>query len=135
MDLQERVKAFLAGSPFAVVGATSVREKYGNKVLRVFMQHDHEVFPVNPRGGVIEGLTAYKDLSSIPKAVHGLSVITPPKITEAVVAEAAQLGIAHIWMQPGAENETAIRLAEEAGMNVIAGGPCILVLLGFHEDH
>lgn len=135
MDLETRVKNFLAGSPFAVVGATTVRDKYGNKVLRCFMQHDYEVFPINPKSGIIEGLTAYPSLSAVPKKIHGLSIITPPKITEAVVAEALQLGIENIWMQPGAESDAAIRAAEAAGANVIGGGPCLLVLLGFHEEH
>jgi hypothetical protein len=36
-------------------------------------------------------------------------------------------------MQPGAENPEAIAEAEAAGANVIHGGPCVLVVLGFRE--
>ena len=90
--------------------------------------------PVNPSGGEIEGLTAYTDLASVPGTIDGVSIITPPKVTEQVVAQALGLGIKHLWMQPGAESPAAIELAEQAGANVIAGGPCILVALRFHED-
>ena len=124
---------FLAGAPFAVVGASADRNKYGNKVLRCYQQHEHRVFAVNPRGGEIEGVPTYSCLSDIPEPVHGVSIITQPHITEQVVAEAIILGIKNIWMQPGAESQAAINAAEEAGINIIAGGPCLLVVLGYHE--
>ena len=63
-----------------------------------------------------------------------MSIITPPPVTERIIAEAAALGIEHIWMQPGAESEAAIDLAQQANMNVLAGGPCILVALRFREE-
>jgi predicted CoA-binding protein len=45
-----------------------------------------------------------------------------------------QRGIKQIWMQPGAESSAAIASAEEAGANVIAGGPCLLVALRYRES-
>ena len=134
MNLSERIQDFLAAGPWAVVGATSVRAKYGNKILRCYQQHGlAPLYPVNPRGGVIEGLTAYASLSALPEPARAVSIITPPKITEAVVAEAARLGIRRLWMQPGAESARALELAEEHDLSVIAGGPCLLVVLGYRE--
>ena len=52
---------------------------------------------------------------------------------EAVVEEALALGIEHYWMQPGAESDAAIAAIEAAGRNVIAHGPCLLVVLGYRE--
>ena len=132
--VQEQFDAFLDGSPHAVVGASTDREKYGNKVLRVYQQNNRPVFPINPKADEVEGLSAYPNLKSLPESVHGVSVITPGVVTEAVVEEAIELGIQHIWMQPGAETETAIKRARESGMNVIAGGPCLLVVLGYRES-
>lgn len=132
-DLQARIQAFLAEGPHAVVGASTDRSKYGNKVLRCYLQHGLKVHPVNPSASEVEGLPAYPDLASLPEKVAGLSVITPPKVTEQVVAEAARLGIRRIWMQPGAESPEAIEKAQALGLEVIAGGPCLLVVLGYHE--
>ena len=125
---------FLAGDSFAVVGASTNRAKYGNKVLRSYLQNGRKVFPVNPKANEVEGLQAYPDLKSLPEKVHGVSIITPPAITEQVVAEALELGIQHIWMQPGAESEKAVDTARQAGANVIAGDACVLVVQGYHEE-
>jgi len=133
--------AFLAGGPHAVVGASRDRDKYGNKVLRCYLQHGRRVFPVNPQAAQIEGLAAYGDLGTLPEPVHGISVITPPRISEWVIeqaatlgiGQAATLGIGQVWMQPGAESIAAITRAEVAGMSVIADGSCILVELGYAD--
>lgn len=134
MDLDEQIRLFLDGEPFAVVGASTDREKYGNKVLRCYQQNQRRVIPVNPRAAQVEGLGAYPDLASVGESIHGVSIITPPAITEGVVEQAIELGIGQLWMQPGAESAPAIALAEAAGINVIHGGPCLLVVLGYHED-
>ena len=133
MTEQDSIRAFLEGAPHAVVGASRDRAKYGNKVLRVFQQAGRTVFPVNPNATEVEGLPCYPDLSALPQTVHGVSVITPPVVTLSIIQQAGQLGIQHIWLQPGAENRQSVQLARDLGMNVISGGPCILVVLRYHE--
>lgn len=133
MDDNERIADFLAGDTFAVVGASTARHKYGNKVLRCYLQNGRTAFPVNPHATEIEGVAAYPDLHSLPEPVHGASIITPPEVTELVVAEAADAGVERLWMQPGAESAHALDLARERGLQVISGGPCLLVALGYRE--
>ena len=134
MQIDRQIEYFLGGSPFAVVGASANQEKYGNKVLRAYLQAARIAIPVHPAATHIEGIKAYTDLASIPHPVHGISVITPPHVTEGIVAEAAVCGIKHLWIQPGAENEAVIIAAHRHGMNFIAGGPCILVALQYREE-
>lgn len=133
-SLELRVASFLDGSPHAVVGASRDRAKYGNKVLRAYQQDGRPVYPVNPSSGEIEGLKAYASLRDLPVRVHGVSIITPPAVTERIVVEAAELGIRHIWMQPGAESAEAIAQAAALKMNCIAGDACVLVVLRY-RDH
>jgi len=132
---EPQIQAFLNGSPFAVVGASTDRSKYGNKVLRTYLQKDLAVTPVNPKADEVEGVAAAKSLADMDGSIHGISVITPPTITEKVVQEAIRLNIKNIWMQPGAESDAAVTAAQAAGINVIHGGPCLLVVLGFHDAH
>jgi predicted CoA-binding protein len=130
----ERIEAFLASTSFAVIGASTDRSKYGNKVLRCYMQHRRKAYPVNPRSPEVEGLRAYPSIEALPEPVQAISVITPPAATERVVRDAHAAGVQHVWMQPGAESDEAIRTAETLGMNVIAGGPCLLVVMGYREQ-
>lgn len=128
------VQEFLAGSKFAVVGASKDRSKYGNKVLRCYLQHGRTAYPVHPVADLVEGIPVSASLSLLPEPVDGVSIITPPAVTESVVDEAIRLGIRHLWMQPGAEHAGAIARAEAAGTNVIANGPCLLVVLGYDDQ-
>ncbi len=132
--LAERIRAFLAAGPWAVVGASSERAKYGNKVLRCYLQNGKTpVYPVNPRATEVEGLAAFPGLAALPEPARAVSIITPPAITLGVVEEAARLGIAHLWLQPGAEDRRVLARAAELGLEPIAGGPCLLVVLGYRE--
>lgn len=134
MTGQDKVASFLAGKRFAVVGASRDRAKYGNKVLRAYQQNNLDVFPVNPNADEVEGLQAYSDLKSLPESLDGVSIVTPPEVTERVVEDAIELGIEGIWLQPGAESPRAVSRADRAGVSIIAGGPCVLVALGYREE-
>ena len=135
MDARASITEFLAQGPFAVAGASPDRTKYGNKVLRAYLQAGHQVYAVNPRlsDPEIEGAPRVDDLASLPEGVRGLSIVTQPEVTERLVEDAAKAGIRHLWMQPGAESEQAIERARALGLSVIGGGPCVLVALRFRE--
>lgn len=131
--MDEMIDAFLAGDSFAVVGASADRRKFGNKVLRAYLQAGRRVYAVNPTADEVEGQPCYPDLASLPERVHGVSIVTTPKITEKIVEQAAELGICYLWMQPGAESPKAIERAAELGLTLIHSGPCALVAQGFRE--
>lgn len=133
MTIPERINVFLGANAFGVVGASSKPHKYGNKVLRCYQQNQHTVVPVNPVEKVIEGLTCVATVSDLPDRVGSISIITPPQVTEKVVVQAIARGIRNVWMQPGAESAQAVAACEAAGINVIADGSCVLVVLGYHE--
>jgi predicted CoA-binding protein len=111
------------------VGASKNRVKFGNQVLRHYINHGKTARPIHPSEKEIEGLTCYPSLAGAPRSIDAVSIITPPAVTEIVVREALRLGIQNIWMQPGAESELAIQLAIESGANCIAGGACVLIEL------
>ena len=133
MDIQQQITTFLGAAAFGVVGASAKPHKYGNKVLRCYLQNGHKVVPVNPTEQTIEGLSCVPAVSALPDEVTSISIITPPQVTEQVVETAIAKGIRSIWMQPGAESPSAVAACEAAGINVIADGSCILVVLGYHE--
>lgn len=131
--MENRIKKFLTSPSFGVAGASTNRDKYGNKVVRCYQQSDKKVIPINPRAETIEGLPCVASVKDLPPETKSLSIITPPKITEQVVAEAITKGIENIWMQPGAQSPAAIAQCEQHNINLIADGSCILVVLGYSE--
>jgi len=132
-DIQDPIERFLTSPAYGVVGASPRRHKYGNKVLRCYQQNGRRAVPVNPREQAIEGATCVASVLDLPDDVKSISIITPPAVTERVVEEAIRKGIEHVWMQPGAESERAVAACEAAGINVIADGSCVLVVLGYSE--
>lgn len=133
MTINERIDTFLAAEAFGVVGASSDPHKYGNKVLRCYQQNRRAVVPVNPYAEEIEGLACVASVKALPGHVDSISIITPPEVTERVVEEAIARGVGNIWMQPGAESVRAVTACERAGINLIADGSCVLVVMGYHE--
>jgi len=131
MTLAKQIELFLQSPEFAVIGASSSRGKYGNKVLRCYLQNGKTVYAVNPREKVIEGLKVIQSLNLLPDTVNSISVVTPPIVTEQIVTDAIKKGIKNIWLQPGAESDRSIKKCIVHGINIISGGPCILVSLGF----
>ena len=127
------ITRFLQSPAFGVAGASTRRQKYGNKVLRCYQQAGRPAIPVNPREPEIEGVASVASVLDLPAEVKSLSVITPPAVTERIVEQAIARGIEHIWMQPGAESERAVAACEAAGISVIADGSCVLVVLGYRE--
>jgi predicted CoA-binding protein len=129
-----KIPSFLSASTFAVIGASTRREKFGNKILRCYLQNGKKAIPINPREEEIEGLPCLANLSSLTSPSEtAVSVITPPAVTVGLLEEAAKLGIKHVWLQPGCESPEVIATAERVGLlpTLIFGGPCVLVELGF----
>lgn len=133
MTIGEQIQQFLASAAFGVVGASTNRDKYGNKVLRCYLQNGKKTIPVNPSLAEIEGVPCVTTISELPSDAWSISIITPPAVTAKLVPLAIEKGIKNIWMQPGAEHPDAVALCQERGVNVIADGSCILVVLGYHE--
>ncbi len=127
------IQQFLTSPAFAVIGASKDRTKFGNKVLRCYLQHHKKVYPVNPHEESIEGVACVHRIADLPETVKSISVVTPPAITERVVEDAIAKGVKNIWLQPGAESRAAIEKCKKQGVNVISDGPCVLRELGFRD--
>ena len=113
----------------AILGASSDRTKYGNKSVRAHLQKGFTVYPINPKGGEIEGLTVYPSLASLPAGtLDRVSVYLPPKILLGVLPEIAARGCNELWLNPGSESDEVVAAAEKLGLNVIQA--CSIVDVG-----
>ena len=58
MTISERIDTFLAADAFGVVGASAKPHKYGNKVLRCYLQNQHEAIATNRFTAYSNGFSA-----------------------------------------------------------------------------
>ena len=119
--MNDLIAEFLRQKRFAVVGSFRDESKYAYKIVKMLIRKGREVYPVNPRGGTVEGLICYKNVSAIPAPVDVVSLVTPPAVTETVLRECHEKKITRAWLQPGAENEEGIRYCRENGIAVVHG--------------
>ncbi len=126
MTTASACQEFLSLHTIAVVGVSRSGRKYSNLAYNQLKARGYRVFPVNAQAETIGGDRCYPNLGALPEPVEGVLLFVPPEETERVVQEAAALGIRHIWMQPGAESQSAIRFCEDQGFCVVYN-QCIMV--------
>ena len=113
----------------AILGASSDRSKFGNKAVRAHLSQGYEVYPVNPKGGEIEGLTVYPTLAAVPcEELDRVSMYLPPAVGLKMLPEIAAKGCKELWLNPGAESPELIEAAEGLGASVVVA--CSIVGLG-----
>ncbi len=112
----------------AVIGASSNRQKFGNRAVRAFVQQGYTVIPINPHESNIEGLKAYASVLDVPGPVDMASFYVPPDVGEQVIDEIARKGIAEVWLNPGAESDALVARARTLNIQPIIA--CSIVAIG-----
>ena len=124
--MQDLVKDFLKQKRFAIIGSFRNETKYAYRILQALKNKGYEVYPVNPRLKVVEGLTCYSRVKDIPVVCDVANIVTPPKITEKVVRDCKEKCITRVWLQPGAESEEVIQFCKENNIDVVYN-LCVMV--------
>lgn len=113
----------------AIIGASANRQKYGNRSVRAHAAQGYQVFPVNPKGGEIEGFQAYKSLDEVPvERLNRVSLYVPPEVGMTLLEEIAAKGCNELWLNPGSESDELADKARELGLDPIIA--CSIVDVG-----
>ena len=119
----------------AVVGANSNRGKYSNKAVRAHLQTGYEVFPVNPSGREVEGLTTYKYVGDIPgtEPLDRVTMYVQPEVGITLLDDIAKRRCKELFLNPGTVSEALVERAEQLGLHVTQGCSIIDVGLSPYE--
>src|SRR3982750_1717275 len=112
----------------AVIGASSNRNKFGNRAVRAFRQQGYTVVPINPNEPEVEGLKTYASVLDVPGTIDMASVYLPPEVGLLVIDEIARKGIPEVWLNPGAESDALIARAKALHIQPIVA--CSIVAIG-----
>ncbi len=100
----------------AVIGASSNREKFGNKALRAFAKRGYNVIPINPNEKEVEGYRTYPSVLDVPGAIDLATVYVPSWTGVGVMDELAKKGVGQVWLNPGADGSEVLARARELGL-------------------
>jgi uncharacterized protein len=120
MDRDALLRIYRQTRTIAVVGASANPQKPAHKIPAYLRSQGYRIVPVNPRGGELLGERAYRSLLEVPGPVDVVDVFRPPAEAETVARDAVAVGAKVLWFQPGTHTEKAVRLAAEAGLEVVA---------------
>ena len=85
---------FLSPRSVAIIGASTDETKLGGMLLKnmIGAKFDGDLYPVNPKGGIIQGVKAYKTFEEIGKAVDLAVIAVPAKFVSAEVERVGKAG-------------------------------------------
>jgi predicted CoA-binding protein len=124
--------------PVAIVGASADRTKFGNKAVRAYLADGYRVWPVNPKGGEIEGVEAYRSLTELPDVPWEVALYVHedqalPILDEiADMAQARGNDVAVVYLPPGVDTAQVVDKARTVG--VYAVNTCPITAIGHRPN-
>lgn len=128
----------------AVVGASTKEKTIGSEIMKRLIEYGFtgDIYPVNPKGGMIEGKQAYTSVTEIPGNVDFAMLIIPKQFVLDTLAQCNEKGIKGICIISAGFKETGadglkleLELAEtlkKYGMRCV--GPNCLGVLNTHPS-
>ena len=128
----------------AVVGASTIEHTIGSDIMKRLQEYNFngKIYPVNPKGGIIEGLQAYTSVNEIPEEIDLAIIVVNAKFVLDTIDQCHQKGIKGLCIITAGFKETGAEGAElekqllakvrEYGMRCV--GPNCLGVVNTHPD-
>lgn len=128
----------------AVVGASTKEHTIGSDIMKRLQEYNFngKIYPVNPKGGIIEGLQAYTSVLEIPGEVDLAIIVVNAKFVLSTIDQCHEKGIKGLCIITAGFKETGAEGAEaekqllakvrEYGMRCV--GPNCLGVVNTHPD-
>jgi acetyltransferase len=128
----------------AVIGASTKEHTIGSDIMKRLQEYkfNGNIYPVNPKGGVIEGLQAYTSILEVPEAVDLAIIVVNAKFVLDTIDQCHQKGVKGLciitagFKETGAEGAAVekqlLAKVQEYGMRCV--GPNCLGVVNTHPD-
>ncbi|SIT38310.1 CoA-binding protein [Paraburkholderia ribeironis] len=130
------LEAFFNARGIAIVGASDDINKIGGRPVHLLLKYGYQgpIYPVNPRGGEIQGLRAYTSVRETPTAPDMAILAVPANATAEALRDCAARGVRGAivlssgFAEAGAEGAALqaelVEIARGAGMRIL-GPNCL----------
>ena len=128
----------------AVIGASTKEHTIGSDIMKRLQEYNFngKIYPVNPKGGIIEGLQAYTSVMEVPGEVDLAIIVVNAKFVLATIDQCHEKGIKGLCIITAGFKETGAEGAElekqllakvrEYGMRCV--GPNCLGVVNTHPE-
>lgn len=142
--LKEQLDKIMRPKAIAVVGASTKPKTIGSEIMQRLRDYkfNGKIYPVNPKGGMIEGFQAYTSVAEIPGEVDLAVIVVNAKFVLDTIDQCHAKGIKGLCIITAGFKETGKEGAEaekqllakvrEYGMRCV--GPNCLGVLNTHPD-
>ena len=92
---EDTLDGLLRPRAIAVIGASNTPGKIGHTVVKNLLdgQYPGAIYPVNPKGGRILELQAYRSILDVPHEIDAAIVVVPARLIPQITIECGQKGV------------------------------------------
>ncbi|KUG22517.1 putative acetyl-coa synthetase (adp-forming) [hydrocarbon metagenome] len=136
MIKDQNIKYLFEPRSIAIIGASNDKGKIGNAVISNIIKsgYQNKIVPINPKGGEIEGIKAYKNILDVTEEIDTACITIPAKFVLESIKECATKGVKYAMVITSGfseigkieEERKLIEAAHEKGMRIL--GPNVFGL-------
>ncbi len=140
--MDNAINGLMRPKSIAVVGASAQPGKIGYTCLKNIIDSGFKgpIYPINPSGGEIQGLTCYPSVLDVPGPIDAAVITVPAKFVSQVVEECGKKGVQGLYVISSGFSEVgrrdledeAVQIARRYGVRIL--GPNIVGMLS-NSDH
>ena len=142
--LKEQLDKIMSPRTIAVIGASTKEHTIGSELMKRLTEYKFtgKIYPVNPKGGIIEGLQTYTNVLEIPDEIDLAFIAVNSKFVLDTIDQCYEKGIKGLCVvsagfketgKDGAELERQMKeKCEQYGMRVV--GPNCMGVVNSHPD-
>ena len=112
--LKEQLDKIMCPKSIAVVGASTKEHTIGSDIMKRLQEYKFtgQIYPINPKGGIIEGLQAYTSVNEVPGDIDLAIVVVNSKFVLSTLDQCHEKGIKGLCIITAGFKETGKEGAE-----------------------